>query len=167
MAHKSKSKRPRKSRSHSVHKPRGVIHPRVQAVGPEHFAFVCIDCAKSRSKMMLADFYGRVHVEPVIVEHDQPGFAAATQQVRDAMREAAEVAREAARQAREAVREVGARERPPRRELALGAVDAREIRRTRWLAALDDALCDLDQRGMQRGHLGMLLERRGNAAARE
>ena len=85
MAHKSKSKRPRKSRSHSVHKPRGVIHPRVQVVGPEHFAFVCIDCAKARSKMMLADFYGRVLVEPVIVEHDQPGFAAATQQVRDAM----------------------------------------------------------------------------------
>jgi transposase len=85
MAHKSKSKRPRKSRSHSVHKPRGVIHPRVQAVGPEHFAFVCIDCAKARSKMMLADFYGRVLVEPVIVEHDQPGFTAVTQQVRDAM----------------------------------------------------------------------------------
>jgi transposase len=62
-----------------------VIHPRVQAVGPEHFAFVCIDCAKARSKMMLADFYGRVLVEPVIIEHDQPGFAAATQQVRDAM----------------------------------------------------------------------------------
>jgi transposase len=85
MAHRSKSKRPRKSRSHSVHKPRGVIHPRVQAVVPEHFAFVCIDCAKVRSKMMLADFYGRVLVEPVTVEHDQPGFAAATQQVRDAM----------------------------------------------------------------------------------
>ena len=85
MAHKSKSKRPRKSRSHSVHKPRGVIHPRVQAVGPEHFAFVCIDCAKARSKMMLADFYGRVLVEPTIVEHDQPGFEAAIQQVRDAM----------------------------------------------------------------------------------
>ena len=49
MAHKSKSKRSRKSRSHSIHKPRGVIHPRVQAVGPEHFAFVCIDCAKARS----------------------------------------------------------------------------------------------------------------------
>ena len=40
---------------------------------------------KARSKMMLADFYGRVLVEPVIIEHDQSGFAAAIQQVRDAM----------------------------------------------------------------------------------
>ena len=85
MALKSKSKRPRKSRSHSVHKPRGVIHPRVQAVGPEHFAFLCVDCAKARSKIMLADFYGRVLVEPVTIEHDQPGFEAAIQQVREAM----------------------------------------------------------------------------------
>jgi hypothetical protein len=50
MAHNSKSKRPRKSRSHSVHKPLGVIHPCVQAVGPGHFAFVCIDCARARSR---------------------------------------------------------------------------------------------------------------------
>ena len=85
MALKSKSKRSRKSRSHSVHKPRGVIHPRVQAVGPEHFAFLCVDCAKSRSKMMMADFYGRVLMEPTTVEHDQPGFEAALQRVRDAV----------------------------------------------------------------------------------
>jgi transposase len=65
-------------------KPRGVIHPRVKAVGPEHFAIVCIDCAKSRSKIMLADFYGRVFLQPTVVEHDQPGFEAALQQVRDA-----------------------------------------------------------------------------------
>ncbi len=71
MSAKSKSKRARKSRSHSVHKPRGVIHPRVQAVGPEHFAFICVDCAKSRSKMMIADFYGRVLMEPTIIEHNR------------------------------------------------------------------------------------------------
>ena len=69
----------------ALHKPRGVIHPRVQAVGPEHFAFLCVDCAKARSKIMLADFYGRVLLEPTTVEHDQPGFEAALQQVRDAM----------------------------------------------------------------------------------
>ena len=74
MAAKSKSKRARKSRSHSVHKPRGVIHPRVQAVGPQHFAFICVDCAKSRSKMMVADFYGRVLMEPTIIEHDRFGI---------------------------------------------------------------------------------------------
>ena len=70
------SKRARKSRSHSVHKPRGVIHPRVRAVGPEHFAFICVDCAKSRSKLMLADFYGRVLMEPTIIEHDRFAFEA-------------------------------------------------------------------------------------------
>ncbi len=59
MAAKSKSKRAGKARLHSVHKPRGVIHPRVRAVGPEHFAFICVDCAKDRSKMMMADFYQR------------------------------------------------------------------------------------------------------------
>jgi transposase len=85
MARNSKSMRPRKSRSHSVHKPRGVVHPRVQAAGPEHFAFLCVDCAKARSKMMLADFYGRVLVEPTTIEHDQAGFEKALQLVRDAM----------------------------------------------------------------------------------
>jgi transposase len=87
MSLKSKSKRPRKSRSHSVHKPRGVVHPRVHAVGPDHFAFLCVDCAKARSKMMLADFYGRVLLEPTLVEHDQPGFEAALQRVSDAVKQ--------------------------------------------------------------------------------
>src|SRR5271163_2462349 len=85
MAPKFKSKRSRKPRSHSVHKPRGVVHPRVQAAGPDHFAFLCVDCAKARSKMMLADFYGRVLVEPTTIEHDQAGFKAALQRVRDAV----------------------------------------------------------------------------------
>jgi transposase len=57
----------------------------VQAVGPEHFAFLCVDCAKARSKMMLADFYGRVLIEPSTVEHNQSGFETALQSVRDAM----------------------------------------------------------------------------------
>jgi transposase len=74
----------RRSRSHVLFKPRGVIHPRVKAVGPEHFAILCIDCAKNRSKIMLADFYGRVLLQPTVVEHDQPGFEAALQLVRDA-----------------------------------------------------------------------------------
>jgi transposase len=86
MAAKSKSKRARRSRSHCLYKPRGVIHPRVQAVGPERFAFLCVDCAKSRSKMMLADFYGRVLIEPTTIEHDRFGFEAALKKVDDALR---------------------------------------------------------------------------------
>ena len=82
---KSRSKNRRKSQPHALHKPRGVIHPRVHAVGPEHFAFVCVDCAKARSQIMLADFYGRVLLEPTTVEHDRSGFETALMSVRAAM----------------------------------------------------------------------------------
>ena len=85
MAVKSKSKNHRKTQPHSIHKPRGVVHPRVQAVGPEHFAFLCVDCAKARSKMMLADFYGRVLLEPSTVEHNRVDFENALKTVRHAM----------------------------------------------------------------------------------
>ena len=85
MAVKSSSKNRRKAQPHALHKPRGVIHPRVQAVGPEHFALVCVDCAKARSKMMVADFYGRVLLEPTTVEHNQSHFDTALKSVRDAM----------------------------------------------------------------------------------
>jgi transposase len=84
MALKSSPRNRRTSRPHVLHKPRGVVHPRVQAVGPERFAFLCVDCAKARSKMMLADFYGRVLVEPTPVEHNQSSLDAAVQCVRDA-----------------------------------------------------------------------------------
>jgi transposase len=85
MAVKSSSKNRRKAQPHVLHKPRGVIHPRVQAVGPEHFAIVCVDCAKARSKMMVADFYGRVLLEPTTVEHNRSDFETALRSVRDAM----------------------------------------------------------------------------------
>jgi transposase len=81
----AKSKRRRKSRPHSVHKPQGVIHPRVRAAGPERFAFICVDCAKRRSKMMVTDFYGRVLIEPTVIEHDRPGFEGAINQIRNAL----------------------------------------------------------------------------------
>ncbi|MBY0527886.1 MAG: IS110 family transposase [Gemmataceae bacterium] len=67
-----------------VGKPRGVLHPRVQAVGPEHFGIVCCDCAKARSKFFLADFYGRVLVPPTTVAHNRPDLDAAVAQVRAA-----------------------------------------------------------------------------------
>ena len=31
-----------------LQKPRGVIHPRVQRIGPDHFGIVSVDCAKPR-----------------------------------------------------------------------------------------------------------------------
>jgi len=69
----------------SVGKPRGVLHPRVQQVGPEHFGILCFDCAKARSKLLLADFYGRVLFPPTVVAHTRPALDAAVAQIRDAV----------------------------------------------------------------------------------
>ena len=60
-------RRPRSGRVRQVVKPQGTFHPRVQKVGPEHFGVVSVDCAKARSKWMLADFFGKVRVPPTIV----------------------------------------------------------------------------------------------------
>ena len=68
----------------NVGKPRGVLHPRVQQVGPEHFGIVCFDCAKARSKFLLADFYGRVLLPPTVVAHQRPDLDAAIAQIRQA-----------------------------------------------------------------------------------
>lgn len=65
-------------------KPRGVLHPRVQKVGPEHFGIVCFDCAKARSKFLLADFYGRVLIPPTTVAHNRPDLDAAVAKIRNA-----------------------------------------------------------------------------------
>jgi transposase len=78
-------KRSSSRRPEVLQKPRGVIHPRVQKVGPEHFGIVSVDCAKARSKWMLCDFYGNVLIPPTIVEHNRVALTAATTQVRQAM----------------------------------------------------------------------------------
>jgi transposase len=75
-------KRPSRRPAATVAKPRGVLHPRVQLVGPEHFGIVCFDCAKARSKFLLADFYGRVLIPPTEVAHNRPELDAAVAQVR-------------------------------------------------------------------------------------
>jgi transposase len=77
-----RSTRPRST--FAVGKLRGVLHPRVQLVGAEQFGIVCFDCAKARSKFMLADFYGRVFIPPTVVAHNRPELEAAVAQVREA-----------------------------------------------------------------------------------
>src|SRR6516162_3620419 len=59
---------------HTVAKPRGVLHPRVQQVGPDHFGILCFDCGKRNSKLLLADFYGRVLIPPTPVPHNRPAL---------------------------------------------------------------------------------------------
>jgi transposase len=78
-------RRPRGRRPDAVQKPRGAFHPRVQKVGPEHFGIVAVDCAKARSKWMLADFYGRILVPPTTVEHNRAALAQAIDQLRQAV----------------------------------------------------------------------------------
>ena len=74
-AHTKSRSPPRARRSASLlHKPHGVIHPRVQAVGPEHFAIIAVDPAKARSKWMMTDFYGNVLIPPTVMEHHARGF---------------------------------------------------------------------------------------------
>jgi transposase len=75
----------RARRADVVHKPSGVIHPRVQQVGPERFGIVSIDCAKARSKWMLCDFFGKVLLPPLVVEHDRDDLDAAVARVRQAL----------------------------------------------------------------------------------
>lgn len=88
MAVATKSQKSRKRRSGPrlmVHKPNGALHPRVQKVGPERFGIVSVDCAKARSKWMLCDFYGKMLLEPVELEHTAGHFAAASAVLREAM----------------------------------------------------------------------------------
>src|SRR5438552_17812392 len=66
----------------SVGKPRGVLHPRVQQVGPEHFGIVCFDCHKVGSKFLLADFYGHCLIPPTVVQHNRPDLDSAIAHIR-------------------------------------------------------------------------------------
>jgi transposase len=78
-------RRSRSRRQDVLQKPAGVIHPRVQKVGPEHFGIVSLDCAKQRSKWMLTDFFGNILIAPTVVEHNRPSFDAAIAQLRAAI----------------------------------------------------------------------------------
>src|SRR2546426_3979057 len=87
MSKKHFSRRSKAQSQSHLGKPRGVIHPRVQAVGPERFGIVAVDPAKARSKWMLADFYGRVLVPPAEVEHTADGFRQCLARLRQAQAE--------------------------------------------------------------------------------
>jgi transposase len=82
MATQTPARNRRNRRSHEIHKPNGSIHPRVQKVAPEHFGIVAVDCAKARSKWMLADFYGNVLIPPTEVNHSRPALQEAVARIR-------------------------------------------------------------------------------------
>jgi transposase len=85
---RSPSPRPPKARKpYQLQKPTGQLVPRVQQVGPEHFGIVAIDCAKARSKWLLADFYGQVLRPPTPLPHTRGDFQAAVDHLRQAIQE--------------------------------------------------------------------------------
>jgi len=80
----SKKRKSTGSKKRFIGKPTGQIQERVQAVGPEHFGIVSVDCAKRRSKWMLCNFYGKVIIEPTTVEHTAGGLKVMTELVAEA-----------------------------------------------------------------------------------
>jgi transposase len=84
MATKRKSRKSGTKRPVVLGKPNGVIQPRVEAVGPERFGVVAVDCAKARSKWMFCNFYGKILVPPTPVEHTRNDLLLATNRLRDA-----------------------------------------------------------------------------------
>jgi transposase len=84
MARNRFRRRSRRRPAEFLQKPRGLIHPRVQKVGPEHFGIVSVDPAKARSKWMLCDFYGKVLIPRDFVAHNRVELEAAVAQVQAA-----------------------------------------------------------------------------------
>ena len=87
MQPSTRSRRRRPDRGEHLGKPHGLLAPRVQAVGPEHFGIVAVDPAKARSYWLLADFYGRVLIPLTPVEHTRSGFDAAIDHLKRAVAE--------------------------------------------------------------------------------
>jgi transposase len=87
MTSSARSRRRKASPSGFLHKPSGRFTDRVQAVGPEHFGIVCIDCAKARSRYLLADFYGRICLPPATLPHTRGDFQAAIDRIRQVVQE--------------------------------------------------------------------------------
>ena len=87
MSRKSQRSRCSSTRPQSILRPNGKIDQRVQQAGPDRFGVVTVDCAKARSKWMLADFYANVLVPPTEVEHTRAGLDNMIQHVRQAVQE--------------------------------------------------------------------------------
>jgi len=79
---RSKSQTSTRPKKRFIGKPSGQIQSRVQHAGPQHFGVISVDCAKRRSRWMITDFYGKVIVEPTIVEHQAGALRAMTDYVR-------------------------------------------------------------------------------------
>ncbi len=84
-AHSKSKSKPRKRQT--VQKPNGVISPRVQKVGGERFAIVCVDPAKHRSEWMMADYFGNLLIEPQTLSHQGSCFKLAVELIHQAQQQ--------------------------------------------------------------------------------
>lgn len=82
MVSSSRSKRRSAKKRYVLQKPKGVITPRVEKVGPQRFGIVCIDCGKQASRWMMADFFGNVLIPPADLPHTRGHLRAAIEQIR-------------------------------------------------------------------------------------
>ena len=104
-----------------LQKPTGQLTARVQAVGPEHFGIACFDCAKARSRWFLADFYGRVLLEPATVAHTAGDLHAALDRLRQAQQQ------HDLRDLVVALERTGEYHRPPQRAFRQAGFDTRLV----------------------------------------
>ena len=80
-------RKPKSRNRQSLQKPNGIISPRVQKVGGDRFAIVCVDPAKHRSKWMMADYFGNLLIRPQTVEHRAVDFKLTIAQIQEAQQQ--------------------------------------------------------------------------------
>lgn len=85
---KNQKKAPKKSARPALGRPHGSLQARVQAVGPEHFAVVSVDCAKRRCKWMMCTFYGVILVPPTETACNRASLQSMVLLVKDQVRRA-------------------------------------------------------------------------------
>ena len=82
-SNRNSQRRRRSKNRQTLQKPNGTIAPRVKAAGAESFAVVCIDPAKMRSEVMMADYMGNILIQPMTVEHQPAALEAVVQLAKD------------------------------------------------------------------------------------
>ena len=117
----TRSRRRRPDRGEHLGKPHGLLAPRMQAVGPEHFGIVAVNPAKARSYWLLADFYGRVLIPLTVVEHTRSGFDADIDRLKRA------IAEHDLRDTIVAVEQTGSYHRPVKHTFAAAGFDTRIV----------------------------------------
>ena len=82
LAMRRRKKARRRGKAPRLKGPRHSLAERVEKVGADKFGILAVDCAKARFQVMLANFYGRVLMEPIEVDNTAPALDALVARVR-------------------------------------------------------------------------------------